>query len=684
MQPRSMPLRPGTVRPMGNPAMPGMAPGMNPGMGFPQNMMGGPAGMARRTVSNPPHMGPNPTMLQHQRMQQMMQRQQAEQQLMMNRAAQGGPGPQRPPGQLMGGLPQPGQQFQNAPPRTASPRSHTPVMAGMPPPQRGHPDPMFNEFNNSQNQFQRGQFPFGPSPTPPEQFPPSAPRGAGFPPTPAQQLSMQQGQHGDFSFGVGMPMRPPSQHSPSQSQAQHHHPDAMAHPARPQSQPQQPPQRPLSSSAGPSLTPRLGMQPNNIPRPPPPPQSQTPQQPGPPPPMNQRPQSSGSSHPQPIAPRPPQQGPPQQPGSDGTLLSASASPPDVNTVLTQPVPRPTTEVQALAVGHGLGLVRVMQFSGLLGSDSPQIQRQKLHLSFWDNMIREYFTPKAIMKLTLWRDSMKNEAKPFEIGVPILPRFFLVTTQSGVKSMSFTLDGARERLYAPGHAIIECVTAAWTCRYNNGHVVTLRGPLTVHLVICSPAPGSANTAGSPPFMLKFDDFEFDAHSHDKYIALDAISGSRRAEEPPPTVGLNGLADDDKQWEEPRSILENSPSIPGEPVNAFGIPQATMRCLELAESVAQMSDLISFARENQMGPNAALKSLSDKLREENLAVAPMMNGPGGPNPFFSSSLPAPNHHGTLYSSAPPSVINPPAPPTTLLLNELSPKCAAVCCKLATEAT
>ncbi|KAJ7067843.1 LIM-domain binding protein [Mycena amicta] len=232
---------------------------------------------------------------------------------------------------------------------------------------------------------------------------------------------------------------------------------------------------------------------------------------------------------------------------------------------------------ALSLGHGQGLIRVMQFSGLLGSDTPQMLRQKLNLSFWNNLIHEYFTPKAIMKLTLWRDSMKNEAKPFEIGVPILPRFFLVTTQSGVKSMSLTLDGARERLYTPGHAIIECVTAVWTCRYTNGHVVTLRGPLVIHLVLCSPAPGSTAAGATPSLVLKFDDFEFDAHSHDKYIALDAISGTRREEEPP-GVGMNGMADDEKQWEEPRSVLEGA-AIPGEPVNAFGIPQATMRCLEV---------------------------------------------------------------------------------------------------------
>ncbi|KAJ6463224.1 LIM-domain binding protein [Mycena vitilis] len=256
-------------------------------------------------------------------------------------------------------------------------------------------------------------------------------------------------------------------------------------------------------------------------------------------------------------------------------------------MLAGSIPRPpATSAQTYSIGYGQGLIRVMQFSGLLGSDAPH--SQKLHLSYWDNLIREYFTPKAIMKLTLWRDSLKNEAKPFEIGVPILPRFFLVTTQSGVKSMSLTLDGARERLFAPGHAIVECVTAIWTCRYSNGHIVTLRGPLTAHLVICSPAPhphpGAVPNNGAPPYVLKFDDFEFDAHSHDKYIALESIAGPRKSEELTPT--MNGVADEDKKWEEPRLLIENG-SIPGEPVNAFGIPQATMRCLEVGRTFSLWS-------------------------------------------------------------------------------------------------
>ena len=74
----------------------------------------------------------------------------------------------------------------------------------------------------------------------------------------------------------------------------------------------------------------------------------------------------------------------------------------------------------------------------------------------------------------------------EIGAPIFPRFFLVTTQSGVKSLTLSLDGAREWIYGPGHFVVECVAAVWTykcyhqwlhCDYGNG---TRRHPLACAL------------------------------------------------------------------------------------------------------------------------------------------------------------------------------------------------------------
>ena len=143
-----------------------------------------------------------------------------------------------------------------------------------------------------------------------------------------------------------------------------------------------------------------------------------------------------------------------------------------------------------------------------------------------------------------------------------------------------------------HAIIECVTAAWTYKYTNGYTVTLRGPLTAHVIL---VPNTARGQGAPtqpsqPFSLKFENLDFGANFHDKSISLESILGHRNPESPPktphprnaPTPTANGTtqlsSEDDKKWEEPRVTIERA-SIPGEPVNAFGIPQATMRCLEV---------------------------------------------------------------------------------------------------------
>ena len=193
-------------------------------------------------------------------------------------------------------------------------------------------------------------------------------------------------------------------------------------------------------------------------------------------------------------------------------------------------------------------------------------------------------------------------------------------------MTLSLDGARERLLAQHHAVVECVSAVWTYKYNNGYTVTLRGPLTVHVFI---VPLTNPQPSQSPFTLRFDHLQFDAHTHEKFISLDGIAGQRAVETPKtprvrsaPTPSPNGASvsqrEEDRQWDEPRIMIDHA-SIPGEPVNAFGIPQATMRCLEvrttrrlsrmlirivfifqLAESVSQMTDLIAFANETRLGP------------------------------------------------------------------------------------
>lgn len=573
--------------------------------------------------------------------------------------------------------------------------SHTPVNRTRMTPDNANQMQMAMNFQASQgSNSQRipqapGQYPFDSSSTPPLPLDISQPIPSGmmntqgntpnrsFHPTPAQQFEQMKDMSDPYGNHFTMPppsvpSRPPSHNNPHPLQQQQQpsqqsphrqsplQPDQMSmHPQRPQSQPQsQPPGRPPSqtglthrsshsalSNQGLTATGRLPLA----------------QQGGSQ--LGHPPQGSGSSQHLPIAPRPPP--PPSAVPIPSTTIPTSQPPTDAPPA-TNP-PRSEAAPLPLALGNGQGLIRLLQFSGNLSSENPK----KLQLSWWNDLVKEYFTPKAVMKLTLWKDNEKAEAKPFEIGVPILPRFFLVTTQSGVKSMTLSLDGARERIYSQGHAVVECVTAVWTYKYSNGYTVTLRGPLTAHVVIASTQSSSSQlTAAQASYQLKFDHFQFDANHHDKSIALDSIVGQRQFEAPKirhvvsPTPGGSSMQqqqrEEDKKWEEPRVVIEHG-FLPGEPVNAFGIPQATMRCLELAESVGAMGDLMNFSNENQLGPLEALSKFASKLRETYpIPPFPLVNGLayGGVMPHPFQPFPAPVNGGTttLYSSAPPSITNP----------------------------
>ncbi|KAI0250858.1 LIM-domain binding protein [Lactifluus subvellereus] len=252
-------------------------------------------------------------------------------------------------------------------------------------------------------------------------------------------------------------------------------------------------------------------------------------------------------------------------------------------------------------------MRVLQFGGMLAAEDQG--SQKLQLSYWMNLVDEFFLSSATLKLTLWKDNQLVEAKVFEVGTLSLPRFFLVTSQSGVKSMTLSLNGARERVVGPNHGIVQCISAMWTFRYHNGFTVTLRGPFTAHVIAIPNATQNGPPVPSAPhstFMLKIDHIQFDSNFHEKHVSVDQIGGSRLdANKTPqvrnaptpssPTVNGAGVPPqplsqlpqplpsqagqrNEERWEEPWIAYERA-FIPADPVNAFGIPQATMRCLEV---------------------------------------------------------------------------------------------------------
>lgn len=157
----------------------------------------------------------------------------------------------------------------------------------------------------------------------------------------------------------------------------------------------------------------------------------------------------------------------------------------------------------------------------------------------------------------------------------------MTVQSGVTAINFSLSGAIETRFSDGSLVtkVEVPRAAWTFTYSNGYTVTLRGPLTAQMRII---PGSFDWTrrqqlAQPGYALQFEHFQFDGEIIDKSLSLNVLSLPRASDTP--SSGTGQLENEDERREEPRNYIEHV-FLPVEPVNAFGIPQATMRCLEVS--------------------------------------------------------------------------------------------------------
>lgn len=61
-----------------------------------------------------------------------------------------------------------------------------------------------------------------------------------------------------------------------------------------------------------------------------------------------------------------------------------------------------------ANAKGQGIARVLKFTHELAQDFEP----KLKLAWWNNVVTEFFTPQALMKMHLWKDNQIQEAKSF--------------------------------------------------------------------------------------------------------------------------------------------------------------------------------------------------------------------------------------------------------------------------------
>ncbi|KAG8950948.1 hypothetical protein FRC04_007012 [Tulasnella sp. 424] len=316
------------------------------------------------------------------------------------------------------------------------------------------------------------------------------------------------------------------------------------------------------------------------------------------------------------------------------------------------------------IGLGQGVIRMLEFSSAMANGHGQPYQ------YWGALVDDFFVPnKGCMRMTLTKDGA--EVKPFEIFTPTLPRFFFSSFCSGVTSIHLTLNAVRESCPAPGESIVDCTNASFTYTFDSGYVVVLSGPLRAHIYIVpnqasqstdrpSHQPHPEQGQPGPGHSLKFNYIEFTSKKVSKTIDPNAIKGPRMLLPFPASSGvwieaespmsvMNGMMGGDTPvnslvngHESTGSGESSSPTLvsgsrtassantlmggpgergwvmervflPAEPVNAFGIPESTMRILELAESVAQLSDLITLSFDHGFGPIQSLAHYANRVRQ-----------------------------------------------------------------------
>ncbi|GAA5861908.1 hypothetical protein JCM8547_008592 [Rhodosporidiobolus lusitaniae] len=103
------------------------------------------------------------------------------------------------------------------------------------------------------------------------------------------------------------------------------------------------------------------------------------------------------------------------------------------------------------------------------------------------------------------------------------------------------------------------------------------------------------------------------------------------------------------------------VPVSPVGTFGVTEMGMRCLEIAESVAQLQDLIAFSLDTGIGPVESLARFADRHRATyyaNGAPTPLASGP--PPPATPGGGPPPVHPSQQQQQQPQLHDQPQQPP------------------------
>uniref|UniRef100_A0A1D1ZLC1 Uncharacterized protein C30B4.03c n=1 Tax=Anthurium amnicola TaxID=1678845 RepID=A0A1D1ZLC1_9ARAE len=278
-----------------------------------------------------------------------------------------------------------------------------------------------------------------------------------------------------------------------------------------------------------------------------------------------------------------------------------------------------------------GIGKLLAFVEYLGGDVMLNNLNLKDIQYWKNLTYHFFSEDVTMKYMLF-DDVNSRSRRFEFTYQVIPRFYQTFFESGVVKIQLVLGIPSERPINTPNGVqsqVDCPSSSIEYHFANGIQVAAPGRLTVTF---------NNT-------LKMTSFDFMTLKFTEFVPRNLIQGFT-----------------------PDMVV----------VNEFGIPHKTMRCLEIAEGVDYLQEVIALTiKDSQTGPLQALgvvklqnmsqtPTISDNPNsnqriqnpQAQLNVKDIKNEPSN----YNGAPPTPNANDLQTSAPTPAATPTPAPTPT----------------------
>ncbi|RKP34351.1 LIM-domain binding protein, partial [Dimargaris cristalligena] len=194
---------------------------------------------------------------------------------------------------------------------------------------------------------------------------------------------------------------------------------------------------------------------------------------------------------------------------------------------------------------------------------------------WLQLINQFFAPDAIIHFQLTCEENENvKTRSFELNPHTLAHYFYFNRKSGIIKQCYSMENPTEHMLGPLGRLLECDTTTVLDVHKNGTKVHHEAGLSIYF----------NTQNL------IDLWEFRTHTHIELLPrvfVDTLRNSSHHN----TMGSKKLGSGKGGDNHPK-LNSSMTLIPESPVTGYGVPEQTIRTLEISETLNHMKDIMAY--------------------------------------------------------------------------------------------